>query len=304
MTITVGIAGPGAIAARHAVALRAAGARLAGVCGPDPAVTARFAERYGCAAAHPDLDALLSAPGLDAVVICSPNAFHVPQTLAALRVGCHVLCEVPVAMSLADALEVVSVAAGSGRQVMAAHTLRFCPPYRRARDLVESGLRVRHAVGRTLMLRQADTRGWTDDVLWHHGAHLVDAALWLLDADAEVAGARGLAWRGSGRPMDAGAVLTTPDGGLATLSLSYHSRSAARDLLLIAEDTTLTLTGGSLLGPSGVLAGCGGDDAMERAGLAAQDAAFVAAVAQGRPVPLPITAVLPALRALATWSTA
>ncbi|MEV4894904.1 hypothetical protein AB0K48_36540 [Nonomuraea sp. NPDC055795] len=169
---------------------------------------------------------------------------------------------------------------------------------------MESGLRVRHAVGRTLMLRQADTRGWTDDVLWHHGAHLVDAALWLLDADAEVAGARGLAWRGSGRPMDAGAVLTTPDGGLATLSLSYHSRSAARDLLLIAEDTTLTLTGGSLLGPSGVLAGCGGDDAMERAGLAAQDAAFVAAVAQGRPVPLPITAVLPALRALATWSTA
>lgn len=327
--MNVGIVGPGGIAERHANALTEAGARIAAVAGPDRAQTTAFAravrdhaERaggrgegasgdggpsrggYGEAAVYTSADDLYAHPGLDAVVIASPHAFHAAQTIAALRAGLHVLCEIPVALTLRDAEQIAQVAAQTGRHAAAAHTLRFCEPYRKVRDLVEAGdLDVRHIVARTLMLRQDDTgmegrrRDWTDDVLWHHGAHTVDAALWLLDAThADVVGALGPVWPGSGRSMDVGAVVRAPDGDLATIALSYHARLPARELTIIAEDRTLHLSGGVLRDGDRILTDCG--DRMEIDGMARQNRDFLTAVTQGGRPACTVDDVLPAMRIL------
>ncbi|GAA0924384.1 Gfo/Idh/MocA family oxidoreductase [Nonomuraea longicatena] len=306
MSVRIGVVGPGAIAERHVAALAGAGAQVAAVAGPDERQTRAFAERHGIPARYRTADDLYAHPWLDAVVIASPHEHHAAQTIAALRAGLHVLCEIPVALSLADAERVAAVSAETGRHVAVAHTLRFCAPYLKARDL---RLDLRHVVARTLMHRQSDhgvdgrPRAWTDDVLWHHGAHTVDAALWLLGADAAaVHGTRGDPWAGSGRPMDAGAVLRVPGGGLATIALSYHARLPARDLTLIAEERTLRLTGGRLLDHDGTVLADGGAD-MERDGLDRQDRAFLAAVASGRRPECAVADVLPAMRVLHEWGT-
>ncbi|MFI6537741.1 Gfo/Idh/MocA family protein [Nonomuraea sp. NPDC050547] len=331
MTPRLGIVGPGAIAERHAAALAAAGADLAAVAGPDHGQAAAFAARFGIKQVYGTARDLYAHPGLDAVVIATPHAHHAAQTLAALDAGLHVLCEIPLALTLADAEAVAERARATGRLVAVAHTLRFCRPYLRVREEIERGaLSVTHVVARTLMLRQDDTgmggrpRDWTDDVLWHHGAHTVDAALWLLGAQradergtgeepwrAEAHGARGEPWRAEvhgvsgepwrgGPPMDAGAVLRTPGGALATIALSYHSRLPARELTVIGEDRTLHLSGGLLREHDGtVLLDCG--DRMEADGLARQDADFLEAITLGRPPGCSAADILPATRVLHEW---
>ncbi|MFD9943802.1 Gfo/Idh/MocA family protein [Nonomuraea sp. NPDC059023] len=319
MTPRLGIVGPGAIAERHAAALTAAGADLAAVAGPDRGQTDAFAARFGIKQVYGTAGDLYAHPGLDAVVIATPHAHHTAQTLAALDAGLHVLCEIPLALSLAGAEAVAERARATGRLVAVAHTLRFCRPYQRVREEIERGaLTVTHVVARTLMLRQDDTgmggrpRDWTDDVLWHHGAHTVDAALWLLGAQradeqgtgeepwrADVRGVRGEPWRG-GPPMDAGAVLRTPGGALATIALSYHSRLPARELTIIGEERTLHLSGGLLREHDGtVLLDCG--DRMEADGLARQDADFLDAITLGRPPGCSAADILPATRVLHEW---
>ncbi|NED97861.1 Gfo/Idh/MocA family oxidoreductase [Phytoactinopolyspora alkaliphila] len=303
MSVQIGVVGAGAIAEQHVTALLGAGAELTAVADPDPVRAGGLIQE---AATYRNADDLFAHPGLDAVVIASPNDMHAPQTIAALRAGLHVLCEIPVGMSLKEAQAVAAASKIASRHVAVAHTLRFCQPYRAVRGLVDSGeLTVRHVVARTLMHRQRNvglegrTRTWTDDVRWHHGAHTVDAALWLLAAEvAAVSGGAGPAWPGSGRTMDAGLVLTTPSGGIATIALSYHARLPARELTIIAEDTTLRIDGGQLLSPDGIVVDCGNTAKMERLGLIRQDEEFVAAVAGGRQPTCTVNDVLPTMRAL------
>jgi 2-hydroxy-4-carboxymuconate semialdehyde hemiacetal dehydrogenase len=118
------------------------------------------------------------------VVVASPSPVHAEQSVAALRAGRHVLCEIPVSVDLDGAEELAATADATGRIAMVGHTLRYWAPHRTVREWVERGdLRLRHLVARSLQLGQTNVgwmgrqRDWTDSVLWHHGAHLVDAAL-------------------------------------------------------------------------------------------------------------------------------
>ena len=62
-----------------------------------------LAERYG-AKAYDSVEALLADPNVDAVSICSANTSHAQIAVAALEAGKHVLCEKPMATTLADIL--------------------------------------------------------------------------------------------------------------------------------------------------------------------------------------------------------
>ncbi|GAA0992311.1 Gfo/Idh/MocA family oxidoreductase [Acrocarpospora macrocephala] len=302
----IGILGPGAIGACHARAIRAAGGRIVAVAGPKPEENAAFAAEHDIPRAYGDTTALLADDEVNAVVVAAPSPVHASLTVAALRAGRDVLCEIPAGVSLAEAELVARTAAETGRSVAMGHTLRFWAPHLEVRARVERGeLRLRHVVARSLQLRQSNVgwtgkaRDWTDSVLWHHGAHLVDAALWLLDApEVSVSGRCGPAWPGSDSPMDVGAVLATPGGDLATLSLSYHSREPVSDYLLIAEDQTLHIRDGRLYGPDGVIVDSPGVAATQDAAIEAQDADFLAAVAEGRAPRCTVADVLPAMRVL------
>ncbi|HET7523382.1 MAG TPA: Gfo/Idh/MocA family oxidoreductase [Acidimicrobiales bacterium] len=67
---------------------------------------------------------------VDAVVVCSENARHHGHVMAALKAGCHVLCEKPLAIDVDDAQEMVAAAAEAGLVLGVAHPVRQAPAYR------------------------------------------------------------------------------------------------------------------------------------------------------------------------------
>lgn len=98
------IVGSGLIAASHARALLEIGVRPAAVWSPDADRRARFAQRWGAAAA-PDLDAALDTPGATHVHICTTPMHHSDPIAAAAARGLTVISEKPLAATLEHAEE-------------------------------------------------------------------------------------------------------------------------------------------------------------------------------------------------------
>ena len=78
-------------------------------------------------------------PEVDVVDICLPTDLHADFAVRALQMGKHVVCEKPMAISLAEADRMIEAARKSGRRLMIAHCIRFWPEYVELRRLVESG---------------------------------------------------------------------------------------------------------------------------------------------------------------------
>ena len=89
-------------------------AELCAVASRDPAAAAGVAARFGGARVHRTYDDLLDDPAVEAVYIPLPNALHADWTLRAAAAGKHVLCEKPLATSLADAQRIVDACARAG----------------------------------------------------------------------------------------------------------------------------------------------------------------------------------------------
>jgi predicted dehydrogenase len=115
--------------------------RLAGFVTRDP----RKAEPWGLPS-WPSLGQALAAQRFDAVYVGTPPALHCPQTLAALRAGCHVLCEKPFGMNYEEARHMVEEARRLGRTLGVAYYRRFYPKLLRAKELIAAG-----AIGRPLL---------------------------------------------------------------------------------------------------------------------------------------------------------
>lgn len=168
------------------------GQELVGVVSRDAARARQFAAEQGLNGADTDLDRFLRDGRFDAVYVSSTNEQHCAQTLAALAAGCHVMCEKPLAMSVADADRMVSDAATRGRVLATNHHLRASDCHRQMRTLIASGaigrvhgVQVSHAVYLPLQLQ-----GWRLDQPQAGGGvvldilvHDVDVLRFLLQAE-------------------------------------------------------------------------------------------------------------------------
>jgi predicted dehydrogenase len=99
----------------------------------------RLAEEFGAESLETDWQKILAHKELDAVHICTPNALHFPMAKAALLAGKHVLCEKPLATSIAEAQELVDLAAKTGLRNCTNHHLRYYPMVQHLRRLREEG---------------------------------------------------------------------------------------------------------------------------------------------------------------------
>jgi predicted dehydrogenase len=133
------IVGVGMIGSVHAAAIRGVGATVRGVVGSTPSRSAALADTWDVPVGYPDLAAVLADDTVDVVHICTPNALHADQAAAALRAGKHVICEKPIATSLADAHRLVSLAAETGRTFAVPFVYRYHPLVREIRARRENG---------------------------------------------------------------------------------------------------------------------------------------------------------------------
>lgn len=278
-----GILGYGTIAHEHARALSEIGCELVAVAGPTLKSARAFAEAHRVGRVATDVSDVIEASDIDAIVVASPNAVHAEQVLLGLEHGKHVLCEVPLALSLSDAVSVAQASRDAGSHVMVCQTQRFLRPLEllRARASLST---IRHVVIRLVLNRTANVgisgraRTWTDDLVWHHGSHAVDSALWLLGANLADVTAFGTGDNGAGVPMDLGVVMRASSGSIATIALSYRAEAPSTDFMVICDDDTYRYECGVLSHRSGQIDRF--DESVEFAeAVSRQDAAFVDAVA-------------------------
>lgn len=134
----VGIFGAGTMGTVHAASHREAGHQVAAIYDIRADVAAVVAEQVGAAVA-PSFDTLLQDPTIDLIDVCLPTPFHREFVEKAARAGKHVLCEKPMALTLADARAMIETCRSAGVHFYVAHVLRFFPEYARAHELVKAG---------------------------------------------------------------------------------------------------------------------------------------------------------------------
>jgi 1,5-anhydro-D-fructose reductase (1,5-anhydro-D-mannitol-forming) len=130
-----------------------AGHDVVAVMSSSPERGRAFADELGIATAYDSVDALLADPAVNAVYVSTTNELHKEQVLAAAAAGKHVLCEKPLALTLADATAMVSACRTAGVIMGTNHHLRNAATHQAIRAEIESGvvgdivaLRIFHAV--------------------------------------------------------------------------------------------------------------------------------------------------------------
>ena len=125
----------------------------------------------------------------DVVSVCLPNALHEEPVLAALAAGAHVLCEKPLATSVASAERMFAAAQRAGRRLMAAQNFRWSPGTLAVRSAVEEGQLGHIYYAEATALRRLGIPGWGDfhraemsagGPLLDIGVHMLDQTLWLM----------------------------------------------------------------------------------------------------------------------------
>lgn len=190
----VGIVGAGAIAQEchfpgYAKDERA---EVVAYAEPNAARHQEITDRFGDIAAYTNYTDMLAREKLDVVSVCVPNKFHAPASIAALRRGCHVLCEKPIATTLAEADRMIAAAKKARKKLMIAFTHRMFRGPQRCKALLAD-----KALGKPFMIRVRFAHGgpypnWAKDpwfydpdlaaggALLDMGIHAIDLCLWLI----------------------------------------------------------------------------------------------------------------------------
>ncbi|HTO29488.1 MAG TPA: Gfo/Idh/MocA family oxidoreductase, partial [Devosia sp.] len=141
----------------------------------------------GIQARYTDFHEVLTDPNVDFVHINSPIPDHAPQTIAALKAGKHVICTVPMATTIQEAREIVSLVRETGLKYMMAETVVYSREYLFIKGMYDKG-----ELGKIQYLQAShlqDMEGWPDYwkdmVPMHYATHVVSPLMAMVDGMAE-----------------------------------------------------------------------------------------------------------------------
>jgi predicted dehydrogenase len=185
----VAILGAGNISQMHYDGYRKAGAMVVAIADPVAAIRERRVREWGVTA-YESVAECVQHPGLMAVSVCSPTAYHLEAVLAAAQAGLHVLCEKPLALDIAQMQQMIDSCAAEGVVLQTGHHLRSSFYMQKIQQLIETG-----ALGTLtyLRLRQAHDWGGSKSIspnfatreragggtLLDNGCHMMDMARFL-----------------------------------------------------------------------------------------------------------------------------
>jgi predicted dehydrogenase len=167
---------------------------MSAICGRDPDAVRAAADKHGWAAVETDWRALIARNDVQLVDVCTPGDSHAEIAIAALEAGKHVLCEKPLANSVAEAEAMADAARRArerGQVAMVGFNYRRTPAIAHARRMVAGG-----RIGMLRHVRVSYLQDWIVDpefpLVWRlrreHagsgalgdlGAHIVDLAQYL-----------------------------------------------------------------------------------------------------------------------------
>jgi len=136
--VRVGVIGVGGIGHTHLRAYAAAGNPVVAVTDVDADRARAAADEFG-ATAYPDLATLLAGADVSAVSVCTPPSGHLPSALAALEAGVAVLCEKPMAITVADCERMRAAAQAAAVPLAVGFCHRYQPQIQAMRAIAERG---------------------------------------------------------------------------------------------------------------------------------------------------------------------
>ncbi|MEZ5535982.1 MAG: Gfo/Idh/MocA family oxidoreductase [Thiolinea sp.] len=299
--------GEGAFGHKHLDGLQNIdGVEVASIAGGVAESTKETAEKYNIPHWTTDLDEALAQPGIEAAIITSPTPIHAAQAMQVMRAGKHVMVEIPMADTLADAEAVCKVQEETGLIAMAGHTRRFNPSHQYVHNKIKAGeLTIQQMDVQTYFFRRQNLnalgqpRSWTDHLLWHHAAHTVDLFRYQTGEEiVQVQAMQGPIHPELGIAMDMSIGLKTESGQLCTLSLSFNNdgpfgtffRYICDNGTYIARYDDLFTGKEEAIDVSNV--------AVSMNGIELQDREFIAAIREGREPNSSVQQILPCMRVL------
>lgn len=170
-------------------------AELISVASRSQSRASQYAAEWSIPRAHGSYEALLEDPDVDAVYVSLPNSLHAEWTVKALESGKHVLCEKPLALSVAECNQIIEASQANEVIAMEAVMYLYHPILHKAREMVREG-----AVGELTMVRgnltfpldRPDDVRWDPTLgggsLWDIGSYPVSFIRWIMGEPDQVSG--------------------------------------------------------------------------------------------------------------------
>ena len=161
-------------------------AKLVALVSGTPAKLEQYGTEYGIPATHrynyANFDRIRDNPDIDAVYIILPNSMHAEYSIRAAQAGKHVMCEKPMAVSVAEGEAMIAASRRAKRKLMIGYRSHFEPYNRLAIDLARSG-----HVGTTRIITaehgfDAKPGQWRLDRALSGGGSLMDIGIYSLNA--------------------------------------------------------------------------------------------------------------------------
>lgn len=165
-------------------------AKVVAIADVDESRLSSIGDQHGIVGRYTDPMKMIRKEGLDIVSVATPNKFHKPLTIAALKAGAHVLCEKPMAMNAREAREMLAAAQDADRRLMINFSYRFSEASAALKHEVDKGVLGDVYFARTQWLRRRGMPGFGGwfgtkalaggGPLIDLGVHRLDLALWLM----------------------------------------------------------------------------------------------------------------------------
>lgn len=233
--VRFGIAGFGLHAVRRLMPgfALARSCRVTALSRRDMAKARESAAQYKIPLAFDSIADLCRSPEVDAVLVATPNALHLPDVLTAILHGKPVLCEKPMAMNAAECRQMVEAARNAKVLLGVAQVFRFEDSTARLRERIAAGQIGRPVFARSEFSYPANhhKRTWLTDPtlagggpITDVGVHCIDALRYILQDEVSRVMARGL-WDDRSGDVEAAALLSLEftRGTLATVLVSMRA---------------------------------------------------------------------------------
>lgn len=244
------VVGIGSIGRRHSDVLYSMlGCRNITIWDPLPERAAEHAAKYpGMQTVATLEEGLAQKP--DAVFICSPPALHMRQAEMAIRAGCHVMVEKPLAINMESLYKVKELAEAENKMVSVALCNRYHKGMQRVKELVESGvlgkiINIRGSMGEFFPESRPDYMGTY--YVQYSGCfeliHGVDYTVWMAGGEpTEIYGICGSdADIGFRSPDNAEVLFRTDNGVTCSVNLAFYQRPSHSDLRVYGTEGTCDL---------------------------------------------------------------
>lgn len=187
-------------------------------------------QRYGMKYATASMDELVSIDEIDAISVCTWNNAHAEAVIKAAGAGKHILCEKPMCMNPAEALEMKKAVDAAGVTFMMGFVNRFRGESRVIKEAVDNGLLGGIYYAKSSLLRRRGTPlGWFTDLSKSGGGPVIDIGVHMLD----------LTWYLMGRPepLSVNACIHHELGDYKTKGVSRWEAFDTDNLVFETEDS-------------------------------------------------------------------